>query len=333
MSPKQTQRLVAVISVVLFAAKLVAWWLTSSVTVLSDALESIVNILASFIGLYSVYLAAKPRDADHPYGHGKVEAFSAGIEGTLIAFAGLLIIYGAAVHLLRPKELQRLDVGAVILAASGVVNWAVGRYAVGIGKAQKSLTVEAAGRHLQTDAWSTVALVGGLILLILTKWWWLDSVIAFGAAVFILHTGYLLLRRSIGVLMDETDVGLVREVIAVLQKHRAPQWIDLHNLRVIQAGNALHLDGHMTIPYYFDVRAAEIELHRLEDLMRAQFNDRAELFVHIDGCMPYQCKLCAVPDCPVRQEALRERLEWTLENVWEDSKHGKEPPPAPPSGE
>ena len=323
MLPKQTQRLIAATSVVLFAAKLAAWWLTGSVTVLTDALESIVNILAGFVGLYSVHLAAKPRDAEHPYGHGKVEAFSAGIEGTLIAIAGLLIIYGAVLHLLRPNELQRLDAGAVILAASGLVNWALGRYAASVGKSHRSLTVEAAGRHLQTDALSTAALVIGLGLLILTKWWWLDGVIALAAAVFILRTGYLLLRCSVGVLMDESDVGLVREVIAVLQERRAPQWIDLHNLRVIQAGAGLHLDGHMTIPYYFDVRAAEVELHALEDLMRQHFGDRAELFVHIDGCMPYQCGLCAVPDCPVRQEALRERLEWTLENVWEDSKHGK----------
>lgn len=323
-SPKQTQRVIASVSVVLFAAKLAAWWLTGSVTVLTDALESIVNVLAGFVGLYSVHLAAKPRDAGHPYGHGKVEAFSAGIEGTLIAIAGLLIVYGAIVNLLRPHPLQRLDVGAVILTASGVVNWAVGRYAVAVGKRHRSLTVEAAGRHLQTDAWSTAALVAGLVLLILTRWTWLDSVIALAAAVFILRTGYLLLRRSVGVLMDESDTGLVREVIAVLHEHRAPQWIDLHNLRVIQAGTGLHLDGHMTIPYYFDVRAAEVELHALEDLMRHRFGDRAELFVHIDGCMPYQCKLCAVPDCPVRQEPLRERLEWTLENVWEDSKHGKE---------
>ena len=324
LSPKQTQRAIAAVSVVLFAAKMAAWWITGSVMVLSDALESVVNILAGFMGLYSLHLAAKPRDADHPYGHGKVEAFSAGIEGTLITIAALLIVYGAVVHLLRPHPLQRLDFGAVILAASGVVNWALGRYAVGIGKAHRSLTVEAAGRHLQTDAWSTAALVGGLLLLILTGWLWLDSVIALAAAAFILRTGFLLLRRSVGMLMDESDASLVREVIAVLQNHRAPQWIDLHNLRVIQAGNALHLDGHMTLPYYFDVRAAEIELHALEDLMRRHFGDRAELFVHIDGCMPYQCKLCAVPDCPVRQEALRERLEWTLENVWEDSKHGKE---------
>jgi len=323
-SPIQTQRTIAAVSVVLFAGKLGAWFLTGSLTVLTDALESIVNILAGFVGLYSVRLAAKPRDAGHPYGHGKVEAFSAGIEGTLIAIAGMLIVYGAAVNLLRPRPLQRLDVGAVILAASGIVNWALGRWAVGVGKRNASLTVEAAGRHLQTDAWSTAALIGGLLLLMLTKWWWLDGVIALTAAVFILRTGYLLLRRSVGVLMDESDDALVAEVISVLQAARTPQWIDLHNLRVIQAGAALHLDGHMTIPFYWDVRAAEVELHALEDLMRHHFGHRAELFVHIDGCMPYQCKLCAVPACPVRGEALQKQLDWTQENVWEDSKHGKE---------
>lgn len=323
MSPPKLQRWIAALAVLLFGAKLGAWLLTGSVTVLTDALESIVNVLAGLVGLYSVHLAAKPRDAGHPSGHGKIEFFSAGVEGTLICVAGLLIIYAGVRNLVKPHELRNLDAGVVIIAASGIINFAVGQYAIQVGKKHRSLTVESAGHHLKTDAWSTAALVGGLVVLLFTDLWWLDSALALTAAVFILRTGYRLLRRSVAGLMDEADVSLVREVIAHLQANRAPQWIDLHNLRITQAGAALHLDGHMTIPYYFDVRQAEVELHALEDLMRSRFGDRAELFVHIDGCMPYQCKLCAVPDCPVRQEALKERFDWTLDNVWQDSKHGK----------
>jgi hypothetical protein len=113
-------------------------------------------------------------------------------------------------------------------------------------------------------------------------------------------------------------------VIDVLNKHRRDDWIDLHNLRVIQYGDVLHLDAHMTLPYYFEVRDADREIHALESLIMGHFGDKVELFIHIDGCAFYQCKLCAMPACPVRQSPLLKRLIWNVDNVMLDSKHGKE---------
>ncbi|MES2702220.1 MAG: cation diffusion facilitator family transporter [Bacteroidota bacterium] len=323
--PIRVQRYIALLSVVLFFGKIAAWQLTHSVTILTDALESIVNIIAGFIGLYSIVLAARPRDNNHPYGHGKAEFLSSAVEGTLIIIAGLVIIYEAAKQLLVPHKLERLDAGLIIIAIAGAINFAAGKYAEKQGIKSNSPVLISAGKHLQTDAYSTAGIIVGLLLLLLThgRWLWLDGAVALCFAFIIIITGYKVLRRSIAGIMDETDLPLLTQVIKVLQDNRLPPWIDLHNMRVIQYGSMMHVDAHMTLPYYFTVAEADVEIHKLEALISTEFNNSVELFIHIDGCMPYQCKLCAMPDCPVRQEPPKELLVWTTESVWADAKHGK----------
>ena len=318
------QRYIAILSVVLFAGKLWAWYLTKSVTVLTDALESTVNVIAGLVGLYSVILSAKPRDANHPYGHGKVEFISAAVEGALIIAASLMICYEAIFQLIHPSQLNRLDIGIVIISITAVANFLLGKYAVATGKKQRSLIVESAGRHLCSDAYSTIAIVAGLLLVMLTHWQWLDAVVALVFSGIIFMTGYKVLRRSLAGIMDEADMELLESVVKMLQECRRDQWIDLHNLRVIQYGDILHIDAHMTLPYYFEVRQSEAELHTLEDLVRERFGSKVEMFIHVDGCAPYQCKLCSMEQCPVRQTPFREHITWNLDNVMTDSKHGKE---------
>jgi cation diffusion facilitator family transporter len=321
--PIRIQRLIAIISVLLFAGKLFAWYLTHSVAILTDALESTVNVITGFIGLYSVTLAAKPRDQNHPYGHGKVEFISAAIEGSLIFIAGLMIIYEAIDQFLHPKPLEQIDYGIIITAATGIINYLVGTYAIRQGKKHRSLTVEAAGKHIRVDAYSTFAIIAGLVLLYFTGWMWLDSAVALLFAVIIIVTGYKVIRKSLRGIMDETDEVLLGQMIRFLQKNRRPQWIDMHNLRVLQYGDVMHVDAHMTLPWYYRVADAEKEIHALEDLIKDHFGDKIEIFIHIDACAPYSCKLCALPACPVRQEAYKEQLIWSLDNVWIDSKHGR----------
>lgn len=321
--PVRIQRYIALLSVVLFLAKLWAWYLTQSVAILTDALESTVNVITGFIGLYSVILAAKPRDSNHPYGHGKAEFISSAVEGALIGIAGLFIVYEAIAQLIHPQEIKRLSLGIVITVIAGAINFLFGLYAIRMGKRNRSLTVESAGRHLMTDAYSTLAIVIGLVLLMLTGWAWLDSVIAMVFALFIIFTGYKVLRRSLAGIMDEADEALLKNVVAVLQRFRKPQWIDLHNLRVIQYGDVLHIDAHMTLPWYYRVGDAEQEIHSLEKLISDNFGGKVEVFIHIDGCMAYSCKLCAVENCPVRQEDFKGQVEWNLENVWVNHKHGE----------
>lgn len=322
------QRYIAILSVVLFLAKMLAWYLTHSVTILTDALESIVNVVAAFLGLFSIILANMPRDTNHPYGHGKAEFLSSAVEGTLILVSGVVIIYEAIHHLIVPHELEKLNVGLWIIAASGGINFLAGKYAENKGRKNNSMILVSAGKHLQADAYSTVAVMIGLGLLVLTRnrWAWLDSTVALCFSVIIMITGYKVLRRSVSGIMDETDTVLLNEVIELLQAKRLPQWIDLHNLRVIQYGSMMHVDAHMTLPWYYQVVDADREIHTLEALIKDHFKNQVELFIHIDGCMPYQCKLCAMPGCPERKHGYQKQLTWTMGNVWADAKHGKNDP-------
>ncbi|MBE2289803.1 MAG: cation transporter [Chitinophagaceae bacterium] len=323
--PVRIQRYIALLSVVLFGGKMLAWWLTGSVTVLTDALEGIVNVVAGFLGLFSVVMSARPRDTNHPYGHGKVEFISSAVEGTLIIVAGLLIIYEAIHQLMTPHTIQHLDIGLMIVTGAGALNFAAGKYAVRQGKKLHSMVLESAGSHLLSDAYSTIAVVVGVGLLLITngKYPWLDSAVALVFAVVTIVTGYRVLRKSLSGMMDEMDMGTLAKVIDLLQKNRKAQWVDLHNLRVIHYGELLHIDAHLTLPWYQKVEDADREIHALETLIQSHFSNRVELFIHIDSCMHYQCRLCSMQDCPERKEPFAEQLEWNTENVWADAKHGK----------
>ncbi|MCC7502895.1 MAG: cation transporter, partial [Flavobacteriales bacterium] len=209
---------------VLMAIKFLAWKLTHSNTILSDALESIVNVTAGSFALYSLWLAAKPRDREHPYGHGKVEFISAGIEGGLVVLAGALIIWRAVQALLAHQQLHDIDTGILLAGGAGAINLLMGLVLKKRGHAAHSITMEASGAHLLSDAWSTVAMVVGLLLIRFTEVMWLDQLFAIVFAVYIIYTGLKVFRRSVAGIMDETDMVLGREVIALLEEHRVPAW-------------------------------------------------------------------------------------------------------------
>lgn len=318
----QVQKWVAAISVVLLAAKMLAYYLTYSLAILTDALESIVNVVAGFIGLYSLYVAAKPRDRDHPYGHGKAEFLSAAVEGTMIGVAGIIIFYKSIAQLFHPAELQKLDLGIWLVSGTAVINFLMGVYCVRVGRQNQSLALVASGRHLQSDTISTIGIVVGLVLLFVTGLGWIDSIVAMLFGLFIMYTGYRILRSSIAGIMDEADEQLLEEVVQLLNEHRQKNWVDMHNLRVIKYGSILHIDCHLTVPWYLNVHEAHVEVDTLSTLVRSRFGESVELFVHSDGCLPFQCHICSKPDCPVRQQAFEKTIEWTLDNISRNKKHG-----------
>jgi len=249
MQPKKKAILVSLcISVILMLAKFGAYFITHSNAILTDAAESIVNVLASSFAFYSIYLATLPKDENHPYGHGKVEFFSAFVEGTLIGIAGLIIIFKSSYDLLVPREIFQLLDGAVIIAVTGLVNLAVGYYLISVGKKQRSLTLEADGKHLLTDAVTSGGLVVGILLIKVTEIYWLDSVISILLGCYIVYSGYKLTRKSVGGLMDESNVELVKTIVDIMQQNRHDAWIDVHNLRAQQYGADLHIDCHITYP-------------------------------------------------------------------------------------
>lgn len=315
------QKWVAAISLVLLIAKFIAYYFTHSVSILTDALESIVNVVAGLIGLYSLFVAAKPRDRDHPYGHGKAEFLSAAMEGTMILFAGIIIIYQAIEQLIDPVELKKLGLGIWLVASTAVVNFAVGAVCLRIGKKNNSLALTASGKHLQSDTWSTIGIIAGLFLLYFTGLAWIDSVLAIGISLFIMITGYRIIRRSIAGIMDEADEKLITELVYLLNNNRQENWIDMHNLRVIKYGSVLHIDCHLTVPWYLNINQAHREIDILAGLVKQKFGESVELFVHSDGCLPFQCHICNKSDCPVRQHAFERQITWTLENISQDKKH------------
>lgn len=317
----RVQKWVVTVAVVLFIIKVIAWILTHSVAILTDALESTVNVIAGFIGLYSLYVAAKPRDEDHPYGHGKAEFLSAAVEGTLISIAGLVIIYESIENFIHPQPLRQLDYGIILVAITATINFIVGLIAVRKGKKNNSLALVASGKHLQSDTWSTVGLIIGLVLILATGKVWIDSVVALLFAGFILYTGYHILRSSVAGIMDEADKQLLQKMLAVLNGNRRENWIDLHNLRIIKYGGTLHIDCHLTIPWYLNVVEAHTEVEELARLIKKEFGDAIELFVHTDPCLDFSCPICTKDNCQVRKHPFQKRVEWTLKDIMTDKKH------------
>lgn len=315
------QKLVAIVGVVLFIIKIVAWYITNSVAILTDALESTINVISGFIGLYSLYLSAKPKDQNHPYGHGKAEFVSAAIEGTLISVAGIVIIYEAINNLKHPHPIGRLDYGIILVAITAIVNYLVGFYAVRKGKNNNSLALIASGKHLQSDTYSTIGIIVGLILLSVTKVIWLDSVVALIFAVIIMITGYKIIRDSIAGIMDEADEDLLKKVVELLQSSRRENWIDLHNLRIIKYGSTIHLDCHLTAPWYLNLHEAHKEIAALEELVKSHFGTSVELFVHTDGCLDFSCKICDKKNCAERKHPFEKKINWTVENISSNNKH------------
>ena len=301
-------------------AKFTAYFLTSSNFVLTDAAESIVNVLASSFAFFSIYLAALPRDENHPYGHGKVEYFSVFIEGSLIGIAAITIIVKSVYGIFYPHRIYDLLTGAVIIAATGVVNGALGYYMIWKGKSLPSITIEADGRHLVTDMITSAALVIGLLLIDFTKIVWLDSTLSIIVALYILFSAYKLVRRSVSGLMDEADFGVVTEVINVLNVKRRDEWIDIHNFRAQKYGTELHIDCHLTLPNYFDLNRVHLEVKLVDQLINNEVT-KTELFIHTDPCVPQCCHYCSMPNCPIRSGPKTEDIAWTMDKIIRNKKH------------
>jgi cation diffusion facilitator family transporter len=317
----KVQRIVAIVAVALFILKIIAWWLTKSVAVLTDALESTVNVVAGFISLYSLYVAAKPRDKEHPYGHGKAEFVSAAVEGALVTVAGLLIIYEAIDNFIHPHAIQKLDSGMMIIGSTALVNYLIGLYSIRMGKRNNSLALIASGKHLHSDSYSTLGIVLGMALIYFTGWIWLDSLVAIGFAFFIIWTGYSIVKSSIAGIMDEADLELLEKLVSRINENRKENWVDLHNLRIIKFGSVIHVDCHLTVPWYLNVHQAHDEVEAFSSIARDEFGESVELFVHADGCLDFSCRICSKNNCAERKIPFEQMIKWDVHNISSDEKH------------
>ena len=310
-----------IIGILLLLTKLMAYILSSSNAILTDALESVINILAGAFGLYSLFIASKPTDDDHPYGHGKIELISANIEGTLIFTAGLVMVLKSIYNLMFPLELKYLDFGIVLIAATGIVNYIMGWYSKKAGTKYASATLISSGVHLKTDAYSSFAIIAGLIVIYITGMSWLDNVLSIMAGLFIIYSGFKIIQSSADGIMDRADFILIDKTVNALNKNRKKEWIDIHNLRIVKYGENIHIDCHTTVPWYWNTQVMHDELKHVEEAIKEAIPTRLETFIHADPCMPKSCSICMIEDCGVRQKPFEKKVEWTITNITKNEKH------------
>lgn len=296
----------------LMAVKFYAWWLTGSAAILSDALESIINVVAGGFALISVIMAARPPDATHPYGHGKIAFFSAGFEGALIIVAALGIFHTGILHLIEPRRIPNLNVGLLILLAAALVNLVMGLGLVRYGRKSDSLILEADGQHLLTDVVTSVGVLIGLVMVRLTGFLWLDGGIACLVGLNILRTGWRLVRQSFHGLMDAANPAVLEDLARLLIDNRRICWVDIHQLRAWKAGDHLHVDLHLVLPRDLQLEEAHRESKILENLIVDHYRGKASALIHIDPCIDDECPVCACQPCDTRNQNLQRQAEWTV---------------------
>ncbi|MBC8111381.1 MAG: cation transporter [Verrucomicrobia bacterium] len=323
MNVKQKLILISLtVSVLITGLKFAAYLLTHSNAILTDALESIINVLAAGFAFFSLQMAAQPRDFDHPYGHGKIEFFSAGFEGALIILAGIFIIQKAVLSFFYPEPITDISTGIILIGITVFVNGMLGWQLKKQGKKFRSAVLQADGEHLLIDVISSVFVVIGIFVILLTDLYWIDSVLSLVLSGIILWNGFKLVRKAAAKLMDEADPETLAEIVGVLNQKRLPNWIDIHNLRVQQYGADRHIDCHLTLPYYLTLRQVHDESEAVQNLIASETPGKLEIFIHTDPCLPPDnCHSCQVADCPVRKADFSGNAVWTITKVVTDAKH------------
>ena len=309
------------LTVIVFVLKIITFFITHSLSVLSDTLESVVNIIATLVGTYSMFIAAKPKDKDHPYGHGKAEFISSAFQGTLIIIVGCLIIYESIDSFMHPGTLHNLGDGFWLLVLIALINITTALYVMRMGKKNNSMSLVTSGKLFLIDFFTTLSVATGILILMITNFQKVDSIIAILLGLWVVYDGYKILRASLAGIMDEADLALLENVIDELNANRNDNWIDLHNLRVIKYGSLLHIDCHLTMPWYLNVHEAHVVMDQFTDLIKSKFGDSVEFFIHIDGCMHFSCAICSLQVCEKRQHSFQKRLDWNMENVLTNHKH------------
>ena len=298
----------------MFMAKMGAFLITGSAAIFSDAAESVVHVLATSMALYSILLSSKPADDSHLYGHGNIEYFSAGIEGFLIVIAALFIIYTATLELIEGSNLKELNTGVIIISAAGVVNLILGFYLIRIGKKTNSLTLIADGKHVLTDSYTSIGVIIGISLVMFTRIQIFDPIFAIAVAVNILFTGYRLVRKSIGGLMNETDPGLLKKIVHQLTSMKEDYWIDIHWLRFWESGGNIFIDFHLILPYYFSIKESHLEEEKIENAL-IKTVPSSQIKIHMDYCTFEHCKMCSYKKCEVRKEPKTVELKWNTDKL------------------
>lgn len=324
----RVQKYVAVLGISLMAMKFIAWMMTGSVSILTDAMESIVNVVAALIGLYALYLSSRPRDADHPFGHGKVELISSSVEGVMIIVAGAMILFQAIPRFFDPEPIDSLDLGLLLVAISAFANYVAGRYAIHRGKANRSVALVASGKHLCSDTYSSIGIILGLCLMMVFSNMgydvlWLDPLIASVFGVIIMVTGSKVVKGSMDGVMDRIDEQTVERAIGIINSKRHDHWIDIHNLRVIKYGPTLHMELHIILPMDMTMEEQAMEFTELKDAIIAEFGGYVDLMIMGESCEHCMCRYCNAV-CENRAEPFESLIEWDIDTVTDETEDHSE---------
>ena len=264
------------------AVKTLAWWLTGSVGLLSDALESVVNLAAALLALSMLRLAATPPDENYPHGLSKAEYFSAGIEGALIVVAAAGIVWTAVPRLVAPQALEMAFAGLTLTVVATAINYGVALVLLRAGRQHSSITLEADGRHLMTDVWTSGGVIAGVALVYVTGWLRLDALVALAVSVHILWTGFGLVRRSVRGLLDPAiSAEDQAEVTKLIDEYSRRHGVSFHALRTRQAGARRFVSFHLLVPDAWTVAQAHRLSEEIEARMRAMVPNAA-IFTHIE---------------------------------------------------
>ena len=312
---QKAARLAFITSLILLVAKFGAYFLTDSKAVLSDAIESTINVVTAGFLMLSIAVSSKPVDENHPYGHGKIESFSAGLEGGLIILAAIIILVEAIPAFFVSQPPQNLGAGIYILGAAGVINLIVGSHLLRAGNKYKSDALSADGRHLLTDFYTSAGVIIGLLLYRLTGQAWLDPFVACLVALNILLPGLKLLSKSFKNLMDEADPELLERIVQGLNTIKKPGWLYPHKLRALRSGRYHHVDLHISLPHYWTLdQVHEAEQEITEALLKA-IGEEGDIMIHVDPCEPPYCPVCEVGDCTERTSGFDSAPHWSVKEV------------------
>lgn len=321
---QRVQKWIVAFGLLILCGKFLAFYLTNSVGILTDAMESIVNVTAGLISLYSLGWAAQPKDKQHPFGHGKMEFISASIEGLLIAIAGGLIVREGIVRLFEPATIGKLDIGIVVVAVTGAMNYVMGWYSIRIGKRHNSIALVAGGKHLQSDTYSTIGLVIGLLLLYYTGIAWIDSALALIFGSIIIITGIGILRKTITSLLDKADDQLLQEMAQTMEENRKKDWIDVHNTKIIKYGSYLYIDCDLTLPWYYNLVESHDACESLRTTLVSRFSERIQVSIHSDPCYKLHCEHCLMETCETRQSPFVSLEQFNLSRIIESDEERNE---------
>lgn len=293
-------RLSFMIGLLMLVMKVGGYIITNSAAILSDAMESVVHVIATGFALYSIILISRPADKRYPYGYGKAEYFSAGLEGSLIIVAAVAICYAAILDIIHGSQLRSLDIGVIVVAAAGGINLWLGLHLIRVGKRTNSLLLVADGKHVLTDSYTSIGVLVGLLMVRITDIKLLDPIFAIAVALNILWTGYHLARESVGGLMNTANQDTLERTVAAMNRIRTSQMIDMHRLRAWRSGDRNFIDFHLTLPYYLHLKETHTIQDQIHSELNKEFQGEVELLLHLDPCIPTCCHFCDQPDCRVR---------------------------------